>query len=213
MNKYLLYVILFFIGLSAYQCVRNEDLTKDLDSKSNLIEVLSDSVTYTRNELKQEVASKKAISATVKDLEKSVALLTDNQRKLLQEAKTAGKEVVTVTQVKEVVTVREQPVLLRDSLTGNYSHRDQYLSYTISVEQDSVRLDSLSLYNDKSVVIREEPEKGVRVSVTNTNPYFKTADVDALYIPENRKKSFLDSKGVKVGLFILGLGTGAFIFN
>ena len=185
-NKVLIIIFFFLISIIIFLFNRTNNLQDDIRQNENLIEVLNDSVRYHQDKFNREVASKKALVTTVKELQKDKVVLTDNQNKLLKEVKQHKKLKVAV-QVKEKVVIRDVPIVVND---------------TVMV------VDSIDIENEKSIVLKEV-KGGTEVYITNSNPLFKTVNVDALYVPT--KKKWYNRKGFKMVIFGVGVATGVYI--
>lgn len=207
-NKLIYLVCLVLVIFNLYQCTTNNTLKTDLKANSELIIALNDSIHYHTEKDGTEAASKRVLVARIGELEKHK--LTQNQKKLVKEVK-SHSGTVSAVQIGETVTVIDQPDLkptLKDS-SLIYSHKTPDLAYTISVKDSTLRLDTLQLFNSKTVLFRED-RKSMYVTVKNSNPYFKTAELDSYQLP--KKRSFFDSRGFKIGLFVTGVFIGSKIF-
>ncbi|WP_066836491.1 hypothetical protein [Rufibacter ruber] len=185
-NKVLTGMVIILVILFLWQHQKTQRLKTDVDANASLVAVLSDSVRYHQDRHGREVAEKRVLVMVVKDLERQNALLTDNQKKLLSETKQA-KGVKAGVQIKEKVAIRDVPVLVNDTV---------------------VVIDTLDLENEKTILLKEV-KNGTEISITNSNPIFKTVDVDGLVIPE--KKTFWNSRLFKSLIFITGVATGVAI--
>lgn len=180
LNKLLAILLLTAVVLSAFLSAKNARLQEDIQQQESLIGALSDSVSYTRDKYDREVASKQAIVADMDVLKQTNdRLLTENQRLLKKAVTESKKEPVAAVQLKERVVVRVDTVMVAG--------------------------DSLVLDNNKTILFTED-KKTVRVQVTNSNPNFKTLDVDAIY--KKKKPPFYQRGWFKVAVFVGGVVTG-----
>jgi hypothetical protein len=181
MNKVVYILLLFFILFSIYQCDNNSRLKEKASSDNDMIEALTSDVKHYHNEAGKAVAEKQAIVADIDQVKKlNKKLLSENQKLLQQNlSKKENKKAVAAVQIKEVVKIRVDTVALTS--------------------------DTLTLENEKFVAFKED-KKNVYVTITNSNPAFKTLDVDAVY--EKQKPKWYNRKGFKIAVFIAGLATG-----
>lgn len=100
------------------------------------------------------------------------------------------KETETTKNVVAGVQVKEK-VLLHD--------------VTVRINDTVVVIDSLDLENEKTILLKQV-KGGTEVSITNSDPIFKTVDVDALMVP--KKKKWYNSKAFKAVIFAVGFITG-----
>jgi hypothetical protein len=123
MNKVVYIVLTIAVLFNFHQCNNSKYLEKQIESNADMLEALTDSVKYSTDKYNREVASKKVIEATVKDLEKANAILTDNQRNLIKEVKTV-KNLKTGIQIQERITIdtltinNDKTVLIEETKKG-----------------------------------------------------------------------------------------------
>ena len=206
LNKLLILALIFSLAFGIYQCRRS---STEIQNNQAQIEALTDKVKYYRDKEGREVAEKKLFRGSVSQLGSLEVIHTPNQRKLHTEARNTPKgSLKAAVQVSEVVEVPQLVASRVDSST--YSYSDSLVSFTATVQDSTLSLDSLRFYNDKTILLLND-KNGTRLTVKNTSPYFHSADIDGLLIPD--KKHWSNSKAFKVAIFISGLITGKFIFS
>jgi len=186
MNKVVYTLLLFFILLSMFQCQKTKHLQEKVETSNQITEAITADLKQYKNIAGDAVAEKQAIEADIAEVKKlNKKLLTDNQVLLQKNLKQKeNKKAVAAVQIKEVVKIRI------DTLT--------------------ITSDTLELENEKLVTFKED-KKNIYVTVTNSNPAFKTLEVDAVY--QKQKKKWYDKRGFKIAVFILGFASGVAISN
>ncbi|TXK36786.1 hypothetical protein FVR03_16725 [Pontibacter qinzhouensis] len=190
--------------LSLFQCNKNRVVEQKLEHTYSNIEALTDSIHYYENALGWEVGEKKLYTRDLEEFKALAAIHTPNQKKLATQLQNVKeKDLKAAVQVQEKVQVTNLTSTKKDSAT--YGYEDPNISFQVTVQDTTVTLDTLTLLNDKTVILKDT-KKGTVVSVVNSNPYFKTADIDGILVPE--KKRFYNSKAFKAGLFLAGCALG-----
>lgn len=203
MNRFLIAAVLILLLLNLYQCSYNR--SQELSSQTQL-EALTDQVRYFKDRQGRTVAEKKLFSAPLSQLGKFQDVLTPNQSRLLSGARNVPNESLkAAVQVREVVEVPKMAARQIDS--ASYIYSDSLVSFTATLQDSTLYLDSLKLYNDKTILLLDD-RNGTRLQVINSSPYFKSADIDGLLVPD--RKNWYNSKAFKIIIFVSGGLTGFF---
>jgi hypothetical protein len=217
---------------------KNSKLQQQYNLEVNLKNALQDSIEYYQNKEGEWVAEKLTLQADLKDLEDENLNLSENQKRLVARLKTEQKE-------KDIIAaaLAQQQVVI-DSLLQAATNVDtvnntiDFVKVTDTLEYDIQILEAkpiengnpqmlikkLRIPNELFVEFHWEDEKThpIAVSVTNSNPMFKTNDLDSYAIPELQKeeinptgwqkfKKFLKKNGEKVLVFLGGAAVGGLV--
>lgn len=221
------------LGLGRMTTLRNE-ANESLAQEIKLRNALQSEMVVTRDELGRETAEKLTIQTDLKTLEAMKDKLSAEKRQLIELVKTQDKnsKLIAAALVKTQVEVREivsnKPVAITDS-TATFAVATDSISYDAQVK--GVRVDTttqtpslvvrnLKIPNDAQISFQwGEKKEGYPVSfkITNSNPLFKTKNIESYAIPELKKEevrpTFFQGLGItlKNGKtpFVIGLGAGA----
>lgn len=224
-------IILMLVGggLMYYQN-KVDKLKKELATEIKLKDALLDSVTYYQNKEKEWVAEKLTIQTTIENLKSLNGKLTDNQKELVKRIEEIGKDYKIIaaalikTQVKvDSLLLRTKPTI--DTLKKTVSFADTYkegkkemsFSFTIGNVLPAfknvdpyLKIDSLRFPNKQFVNFnwKNDKKKGypVSFSVSNSNDFFRTADIDSYIIPEVDKEAIKPNGWQKFGRFVVKNG-------
>jgi hypothetical protein len=216
-------------GWTYYQN-RVDNLKKELATETKLKNALLDSVEYYQNKEKEWVAEKLTIQTSVENLKNLNNKLTENQKELVKRIEEIGKDYKIIaaalikTQVKvDSLLLRTKPTI--DTLKKTVAFADTYkegkkemsFSFTIGNVLPAfknidpyLRIDSLSFPNKQFVNFNWKNDKKegypVSFSVSNSNDFFKTVNIDSYIIPEVNKSELKPNNWQKFGKFIKGSG-------
>lgn len=184
-----LLALLLIIG--AQTCVINRK-SSQISEKESIAGAITDSVRYYQDRLGREVAEKRGIQANLKATEASYKLLTATQQLLVRDIQTMPrkeqKKLMAGTSVQQQVVVHVvDSVLVRSPYRLAWRKASDTLNYAIHVRDSTLTIDTLSMPNRLFLAHYLGPDKALHVRVTNSNPAFKTNDIDALVPPANRK--------------------------
>lgn len=206
MNKYIKYIVglvLLFLGISAYNLYRsNQSLQTNLGYYTDSLRTykLKDSTNlFVRNQLELDK----------KDLYKELNLAKQTIKEI---EKVAGKT-KTVTKIKTVYSL--DTLVLQDTLIitptdtiRTYKHQDKYLDLEAQY-RDSLRITKLNLYSN---LVVGEGKEGFWVK--SDNPYMHVGDIQSVRIKQSKVK-FVYGVGVSAGYNLLHhniyFGPGAFV--
>ena len=215
-------IILLILGLGTTVYFQKRTIKKiriELTSEIKLRNALSDSVTFVTNQYGEVVAEKLTLQTSVKDLEKMNEDLTASQKELLARIKIADKENSIIT-----AALIEAEVLI-DSLKGegfvqinpedttiNFTDTTEFLLYDITIGKaipagldikPTIFFNHMSMPNTQFVEFHWKNEKKegypIEFSVSNSNKYFKTYDINSYAIPELQKEVINPTGWQKVG--------------
>lgn len=207
-NRILIAVSLVLLVVAASTCHRLSNLTTQLAEQSSVIAAVTDSVHYYQDHYGREVAAKKVIQASLTTVEANYAILSKNQKVLVQDVKhlpqSQQKKLVAATSIQQVTSIINMVNV--DTVADNkqsWTLRSDTLNYHISVHGDTLHLDMLTIPNRILVTHYRDAKDVLHVTATNTNPMVKTLDIDALIPPAPKP-----SKLPKVILFVAGVAVG-----
>ncbi len=225
-------VIVFFVfggGLKLYQNKVN-NLKDKLETEIKLKDALLDSVKYHKNKENELVAEKLTIQETLKNLEKINTQLTSSQKELLARVKELGKKnaVITAALVESKVVIdslihKGQTIVdtTKKTITykDNYKNGNKEVSYEFMAgnvtpfpinAKPTFLIKSLFFPNKQFVEFHWDKDNKktypIAFSVSNSNDFFKTVNIESYAIPE-LKKDIVDPTGwQKIGGFFTRTG-------
>lgn len=207
-NYFLCFVALVLGGLCLFLWARLDTTTTQLAQEHSLSVAIADSVHYFRDHFDRVVAEKSVIEASLALVRARAQALTPHQAALHQDVihlpKSVQKRLVSATSIKQVVTIIAHASV--DSVADSkqmWALRSDTLNYNIHVSGDTLVVDTLRIPNRVVVTHYRDRDDALHVTATNTNPMFKTLDVDAIVPPQPKP-----SKLPKIVLFIAGVGLG-----
>ena len=204
-------IIFALIALVFILLFRGCDQSKNLDRFKTNNEILNDDLDYSKSKLGQEVASKRALEVTLKELQNSFWTKDDSLKDITRRFKKVKSTTIikTVYQVDTVKILFEVPVDYKFS--RSWSKSTSYYYITGLVTDKGITIDKLSLRNTQRLVIGSKKgffNNQLSVSVTNSNPYVATTELltQSVTVPNKRF-----GVGFFAGVDILGkptLGVG-----
>jgi len=223
-------IILFLSFILYLQHNKIRNLKEKYQSEVKLRDALLDSVGYYQNKENEWVAEKLTIQESVKNLEKINDQLTDQQRELMKRVKEIEKTnsiiaaALIQTNVK-IDSLKHKGETIVDTtgkkITFSDLHKEgnKEVSYKFIVGnvlparldlQPSFFIDSLYFPNKQFVEFhwKNERKRGypVTFSVSNSNGYFTTTNIDSYAIPEINKLKINPNGWQKVGNFLIKNG-------
>jgi len=229
-NRWALVLVLILLlvggGIFKIQNNRIKEWKDKHQTEVKLRNALIDSVDYYQNELGETVAEKLTLQTTVKNLETLNDELTASQQELLRRVKAADKE------NKVIAAALIEAEALIDSLMGdgwvvvnpedstiNFTDTTEFLLYDITIGNafaSSPTKDPTILFNHFSMPNKlfvdfqwkEDKKEGfpITLSVSNSNPYYKTNDINSYIIPEIQKEVLNPTGWQKVGKWFVRNG-------
>jgi hypothetical protein len=237
-KKLMLTIVIFIIlGLCAviyFQRNRIDSLKEDAENTSQLLDVLQDSVKTYQNKEGEWVAEKLTIQTTIKNLENINGLLNETQKELLKRLKNLedGNKVIAAALIKTNVKLDSliaggKVVIDTTAKTVSFSDSTKNLKYEIIANavlpaypdvKPTLLFKQFSLPNTQFVEFHYKDDKKkdypISFSVTNTNDYFKTINVESYMIPGIEYKTGWDKftlwmKNNAKPLIYIGVGVAA----
>lgn len=231
-------ILIIFGGLKFFNNKIN-DLKAKLETEVKLKIALLDSTKYYLNKQNELVAEKLSLQETEKNLKKINDQLNASQKELMARVATIEKNgsviaaALIATNIK-LDSLRQGKVSI-DSLNKSLAFTDstKNIRYNIIVGNairasknilPTLTFKDFSLPNKQFVDFywKDNKKAGnpVSFSITNTNPYFKTTNIDSYIIPAIQKDQLDPNGWQKIGKFFtkngntflyVGIGAGAVI--
>lgn len=229
------YAIIVILGIFLFINVkRANNLKDDLASEVKLKMALIDTVDRYTNERNELVASKLTLQADYASLNKIKDDLTATQKELLARIKEDGKKIsiITAALIKSQITIdslrngRVDVDTTKNTVT--FSDDTKYLKYNILIgnvrpitaKTPTLVFNDFTMLNDQMVKFYWQNDKKegypIKFSVSNSNPYFKTANIESYAIPEldkpTVKPNFWQKNGMLIkqsGSVLISVGIGA----
>lgn len=232
-NYYLLALcLLLLVGMGLLSQQQNNTEGK-LREKVKLEQALRAEMEVSKDDLGNVTSEKLALQASVKDLNKIKDELTLEKQQLLGFVEKQDKQnkLLAAAIVQMGVEVKELragvPVAITDSsaqfavVTDTISYRAEIANVRIIPNiPPTLLIRDLKIPNQSQVSFQwGEKKEGYPVSfkITNTNPLFKTYNIESYAIPELKKEVVRPNLGQRLGLtikngktpFVIGLSAGA----
>jgi hypothetical protein len=234
----ILVILLLVFGMGATIYFQHQSIVKWKDkyqTEAKLKNALLDTVTYFQNAHKEWVAEKLTIQESVKNLEKINGQLTDFQKELLVRVKEIEKnnKIITAALIETKVLVQKlagdtaHTVVDTTKKTiqfGDYSKiGNKEISYQFTIGKvlpafsdikPTLMIDSLYFPNKSFVEFHWKKNKiteyPISFSVSNSNGYFNTVNIDSYAIPEIKYNgSKFEQWMAKNGKILMYVGIGA----
>jgi hypothetical protein len=234
----ILIVLLLLFGMWTTIYFQRQSIAKWKDkyqTEAKLKNALVDSVTNYQNVHKEWVAEKLTIQESIKNLEKINGQLTDFQKELLLRVKEIEKnnKIISAALIETKVLVQK---LVGDSTEtvvdttkktiqfGDYSKiGNKEISYQFTIGKvlpafsgikPTLMIDSIYFPNKSFVEFHYKKDKNteypISFSVSNSNGYFKTVNIDSYAIPDIKYGgSKFDKWLAKNGKMLMYIGIGA----
>lgn len=232
-------LILILFGVIYIQRQRIEHWKDNYNNEVNLNVALNDTVRTYRNQRNELVVEKQTIQASVKRLEEINDRLTDSQKELMTRIREANKK-NSIIAAALIETNAKIDSLLDASVGGdvvidtakktinfnNLTAEKSFFKYDIDVNnvlpvhpdiRPTMLFKSIILPNQQFIDFswKDDKKKGypISFSVSNTNPYFSTVNIESYAIP-NITKKHLDPNGwQKIGNFLFKHGKTVIYFG
>jgi cell division protein FtsB len=234
--------LLFISGYFMRQ--QNTKLKVNLSEANKLNVALSDTIKQRYNEYNELVSEKKTLQTTIKKLESENITLNAEQKELLSRIKTLNKDKKVIAAALVETRIRLDSILNIDIIgvveekdsALMFSGKSKYINYGITVNNvkplmnltPTLQFDSLSLYNKQFIEFHWDKDKKndypISFSISNSNPYFTTSNIESYAIPELQKqeidpsfwgktKKWFKNNYDKPIYFTLGVGTAYILFK
>ena len=222
-NRWAIVVILILLlvggGIFKIQNNRIKEWKDKHQTEVKLRNALIDSVDYYQNELGETVAEKLTLQTTVKNLEEINEDLTASQQELLRRVKQADDEnkVIAAALIEAQATIDSLMgdgwvVVNPEDSTINFSDSTEFLLYDITIgnafassplKDPTIMFNHWNMPNKQFIDFQWKDNKKegypVTFSVSNSNPYFKTQNINSYIIPEIQKEVLDPTGWQKVG--------------
>lgn len=207
------------------------NLKTELDLATKLKNALLDTVTVYQNKQGEWVAEKLTLQETLKNLNKINAQLTTEQKDLLARVADANKKntVIAAALIQSQITIDSllshgaiidtvnKSLAFIDSISN--ARKETIFKYDITIRKaipafanikPTLMFNNMSLPNTQFIEFHWKNNKKigypVAFSVTNSNDYFKTINIDSYIIPEITKSTLKPTFWQKVGDFFTKSG-------
>lgn len=200
-------LLIVFGGGWKYITGKNDSLKTELQAEVKLKDALLDSIKYHKNKYKEVVAEKLTIQLSLDELGKLTNQLTAGQRDLLNRVKEIDKKnsIITAALIKTNIKLDSlrQGIVDVDTINKTITVKDSLkdIKYNILVShvvpayknvKPTLTFKEFSMPNTQLVEFHwkdNEKDKGYPIlfSVSNSNKYFKTVNIDSYAIPQLNK--------------------------
>jgi hypothetical protein len=218
-------IILILAVVIYFQQKRIANLKDKYQTEVKLRDALADSVHNYQNEHGEWVAEKLTLQADIKDLKKMNGQLTTSQKELLAKIDEVEKEnsiiAAALIETNVIINSLKPYKVYIDTARRNIAFADSTkdLKYHINVGRVMpAYLDSLPTLAFKQFILpneqfiefhwKNDKKKGypISFSVTNTNEYFKTVNIDSYAIKPITKEKLDPNGWQKIGNFFIRNG-------
>lgn len=222
-NLLILIVILLLLGLGTtvyFQHKKILNLKQENQIEVKLKDALLDSTNFYRNQKGEWVAEKLTLQDNIKNLNGMTAQLTASQKELLARIAELNSKntIIAAALIESNVTIdslknHNKPIVDTTNKNITFSDSTKNLKYKINVGNvmpvikltPTLTFQSLTLPNTQFIEFHWRNDKKigypVAFSVTNTNDYFRTINIDSYIIPEIQKPALKPTFWQKVGNF------------
>lgn len=202
-----------------------DDTNDKLAEQINLSNAIQDTLSYTRNKLDEEVATKLTLQATLKELNKQNKHLSNNQKELLKRIENLKhkNDLISAALVRteakidslKDTTNTEVDVNKKDTSITFKNKIDSVISYDVTVGKvfpahenikPTFSINKLRIPNKQFIEFKfkntdEYYQTPIEFSVSNSNPLIKTTGVDSYAIPEINKDALKPTFWEKMNRF------------
>lgn len=230
-----LFVLLF--GGWKYFNGKINNLNKDLETEVKLKNALIDNVNYYKNKEGEWTAEKLTIQESIKNLEKMNSQLTATQKELLSRVKEINDKNEVIAAALLETQVKIDSLLLKgktvvDSVNktikfvDNYKQDNYEMNYSFTVKnvipafnliKPTLTIDSLKFPNKQLIDFhwKDNKKEGypVTFSVSNSNDFFKTVNIESYSIPEISKEALKPNFWQKIDNFLGRTGNNLVYFG
>lgn len=240
LNKNIIIIILLFLlggGIYFFFNMRS-GLKNELRSSENLRIALNDSIKQTVNKYNEIEFEKRTLQTSFRKLTEINSELSENQKRLVERNKTLSneKKIIASALIQARVKIDSMNKILSDvdvnisdsSMIFTSQPNTQDVTYKFLVNnvfpskyaKPNLKIIDLELNNEQFIKFEwGERKEGypISFSVSNSNPYFQTYDIDSYAIPQLNKEEIKPTFWQKVGDFsnstwgkilFFGLGVG-----
>ena len=236
-------IILILCAIIYYQRNRIDSLKEDKENTSQVLDALQDTVKIYQNKEQEWVAEKLTIQTSMKELEKINGLLNETQKEMFERMKKIedGNKVIAAAVIKTnvkldsliaggevAIDTTEKTITFSDSTKNiQYDIRANNVLPAYPDVKPTLMFQKFSLPNSQFIEFHYKDDKKknypISFSVTNTNDYFKTINVESYAIPGIEYKTGWDKFGnwmkqnakplIYIGVGIVGGATAVAIWG
>lgn len=230
LNKNLLItiVVLLILGLGAvvyFQNKRIVNLADKYQTEVNLKNALLDTVTTYQNKQNEWVTEKLTIQANMNHLKDMNGQLTDSQKDLVKRIEGIEKNssIIAAALIETNILIdslrNSKGIVNEEDTTITFKDSTENINYNFIVKnavpispffQPILKFKKLSLPNTQFIEFHWEDNKKLgyptAFSVTNTNKYYKTENINSYAIPEIKKNELDPTGWHKVGKWFMKNG-------
>lgn len=209
---YILIILTLFTllcGMSLYINTKISKMTKIIDNQEKLTNALLDTMKIIHRENGEMLAMKLSLQSDMKTLNGLYSNLSNNQKELIDRVKGIDKSqkiigaalIETQFKIDQMDDKLTQTVVVNsEDSTVKFTHNSDSLRYDISIinvlpsstfKLPTLKFNEFTAPNKYFVSFQWDDNKRknypVSFSITNTNPLFKTINIDSYVIPELNK--------------------------
>jgi hypothetical protein len=184
-------VILALLALVCFLLVKNCDRAKDVERFKSNNAILKDSVTYSESKLGQEIASKRALDVTLKELKEGYWIKDDSLTDITRKFKKIQSATIikTVAEIDSIKIPYKNPA--NEYFNQSWSKETPLFAISGISTNSFMQINTLRLFNTQRLVIGTEKgffNNTLSVQVTNSNPHIKTTELltQSVTIPNKR---------------------------
>jgi len=237
-NRIFIAIAILLCGIIYLQNQRIEHWKDKYSAEVKLNDALNDTIKYYKNARNEWVAEKLTIQATIKHLETIYGQLTDTQKELIARIKELDKKNTIIAAALIEANVKIDSLLIKDSGGGsvvvvdttkkminfnNLGSLDKSFIFDIDVNhvlpahldvKPTLLFKSIDFPNKQFIEFhwKNDKKRGypIAFSTSNSNPYFKTTNIESYAIPPLDKVHLNPSGWQKIENFFIKNGRKVF---
>ena len=184
-------IIFTLVAIVCFLLVKNCDREKDVERFKSNNAILKDSVTYSESKLGQEIASKRALDVTLKELKEGYWIKDDSLTDITRKFKKIQSATIikTVAEIDSIKIPYKNPA--NEYFNQSWSKETPLFAINGISTNSFMQINTLRLFNTQRIVIGTEKgffNNTLSVKVTNSNPHIKTTELltQSVTIPNKR---------------------------
>jgi len=198
-------IIIILCSIIYFQHLKIDKANEKYQTEVNLKNALLDSIHYYQNKEKEWVAERLTIQESIKNLEQINGLLTTSQKELLMRIKEVQKKddiiVAALIETNVKIDKLKPPIVVVNDSSVIFTDSTKNLKYDIEIGHvkpisvgilPTLTFSDFQLPNKQFIEFhwKNERKKGypIAFSVSNSNDYFKTTNIDSYAIPNLKRK-------------------------
>lgn len=207
-TSFIIIILLIIVIISIINYFNNKinSLGNEIDTQENLRTALVDTIKIYRNMNNELVSTKLSLQVDLNKLNSIVNELNISQKKLLNRVNGLNKDNTVIAAALIETNVKLDGIINNksniDTINNKiiFSDSTKYIKYGITINNVKpinnninpiLNINKLSLFNEQLIEFHWDDNKKrnypVSFSVTNSNNYFKTYDINSYIIPEINK--------------------------